>query len=68
MLYLRPKPKCPNDPNTPWYEEIPLGKNTLANMIKDMSANCVISKITNHSLRTTGGSSMFQANVPEKII
>ena len=68
VLYLRPKPKCPNDPDTPWYEEIPVRKNTLANMMKDMSAECGISKKNNHSLRAAGASSMFQANVPEKII
>ena len=68
VLYLRPKPKCPADPDAPWYEEKPVGKNTHSTMMKGMSVECGIATKTNHSLRATGVTSMFQANVPEKII
>ena len=37
-------------------------------MMKGMSVECGIATKTNHSLRATGVTSMFQANVPEKII
>ena len=36
--------------------------------MKDMSGEAGISMKTNHSLRATGASSLFQANVPERII
>lgn len=35
--------------------------------MKDMCKDCGIEEKTNHSLRATGASAMFQANVPEKI-
>ena len=66
ILYLRPKEKCPADPESSWYEERPLGKNTLSNMMKEMSQGGIAKK-TNHSLRATGASAMFQAGVAEKI-
>ena len=68
VLYLRPKLKCPADPDVPWYEEKPVGKNTLSSMMKNMSVEAGISSKTNHSLRATGASTLFQANVPERII
>jgi hypothetical protein len=68
ILYLRPKVKAPADPDSPWYDEIPVGKNTLSSIVKDMCAEGGIAKKTNHSLRATGASAMFRANVPEKII
>lgn len=37
-------------------------------MIKDMCKDAGIEEKTNHSLRATGRSAMFQANVTEKII
>ena len=68
ILYLRPKSSAPSNPDVPWYEEAPVGKNTLSTMVKDMCVEAGISKKTNHSLRATGASTMFQANVPEKLI
>ena len=68
LLYLRPKPKCPSDPDIPWYEDKPVGRNSLNFMMKDMSAEVGISSKTNHSLRATGATNLFHANVPERII
>ena len=68
VLYLRPKPNTPSDPSTPWYENAPVGKNTLANMVKDLCAEAGIKGKTNHSLRASGATALFQANVPERII
>ena len=68
LLYLRPKLKGPSDPDVPWYEERSVGKNSLASLMKDMSAEAGISIKTNHSLRATGASNLFHANVPERII
>ena len=53
----------------PWYTAKPIGKNTLASMVKEI---CVHGNIagqkTNHSLRATGVSDLFNAGVPDKII
>ena len=68
ILYLRPKVKAPSDPEAPWYDEAPVGKNTLATMVKEMCTEAGFNNKTNHSLRATGVSVMFRANVPEKII
>ena len=37
-------------------------------MIKDMCSEAGIGQRTNHSLRATGATALFQANVPERII
>ena len=67
-FYLRPLQK-PKDQTSPWFSSIPVGKNTLSGMIKNMCRDAGISgKKTNHSLRATGTTEMFQAQVPEKII
>ena len=68
ILYLRPKATTPADLSLPWYEEAAVGKNTLSAMVKEMCAEAGIGGKTNHSLRATGASAMFQANVPKKII
>ena len=68
ILYLRPKKLKPSDPDQPWYENSPVGKNTLRNMVKNMCADIGISGKTNHSLRATGETALFQNNVPEGTI
>ena len=51
VLYLWPKIKWPSDPDAPWFEEKPVGKNTLASMMKDMSGEAGTPQIYNrHSL------------------
>ena len=68
-FYLRPLPKIPNNHDSPWFSSVPLGKNKLAQFVKDMcnEANVGGNK-TNHSLRATGATAMFSAGVPEKLI
>lgn len=68
IFYLRPKRVTPSDPAAAWYENVPVGKNTLSTMVKDMCSEADILGKTNHSLRATGTSMMFQNNVPEGII
>ena len=68
LLYLRPKIKYLSNVDAPWYEEKPVGRNSLGSMMKDMSTEAGIAAKTNHSLRATGASSLFQANVLERII
>ena len=67
-FYLRPLQK-PKDGVSPWFSSVPVGKNTLSAMLKKMCPDAGISgNQTNHSLRATGATEMFQAQVPEKII
>ena len=47
---------------------LPVEKNKLSSMVKDICNDAQVSKKTNHSLRATGATSLFKANVPEKII
>ena len=70
IFYVRPKTKVPASPDEPWYENCPIGKNKLSGMVKQMfkEANISSDKVTNHSLRASGATAMFQGNIPEKII
>ena len=46
-----------------------MGKNTLSSMMKRMcTAACIEGNKTNHSLRASGTTELFQAQVPEKVI
>lgn len=68
-FYLTPLSKKPSDTLKPWYSKTPVGRNRLNTMLKEMCREAEISgKFTNHSLRAYGASTMFQANVPEKLI
>jgi len=52
-----------------WYIAQPRGKHYLNNMIKSMCQEANMDDhFTNHSLRASGASSLFQSEVPEKII
>ena len=69
LFYLRPLQNVPSDQAAPWYTTTPVGRNTLSLMIRNMCHDIGISgKKTNHSLRATSVTKMFQAQVPEKII
>lgn len=68
VLYCRPKSKVPADETSPWYEAVAIGKNSLGAFVKDICKDGGLPPRSNHSLRATGATTMFQANVPEKII
>ena len=54
---------------TPRFKATPLGKNTLGTMIKRMCEKAGISGgYTSHSLRAYGATTLFHAQVPEKLI
>ena len=42
ILYLRPKHTIPQAPNSPWYDNVAVGKNTLQTIVKDMCADADI--------------------------
>ena len=67
IFYCRPA-KIPNHSGV-CYECAAVGKEKLHTFQASMCEEAGISKEkTNHSLRATGGTAMFAANVPEKII
>ena len=58
----------PADPNAPWYASVPVGRDTLK---KKISPNVRTSKNqgnkTNHSLRATGVTELYESGIPEVI-
>ena len=69
VFYLRPLSAVPKDPTQPWFQSTPIGKNELGKMVQNMCLDAGIQgNKTNHSLRATGASTLFHANIPEKII
>ncbi len=54
--------------DAPWFTLAPIGRNQLSGMVKKMFDQVGILGKTNHSLRATGATRLFEANVPEKLI
>ncbi len=66
-IYLRPKKAVGADSS--WYDCVPVGKGKLATYMQTMCKEAGLSeKKTNHSLRATGASALFNAGVSEKLI
>ena len=70
LFYCKPMPKTPKDPNSPWYYALPIGHNQLQKMLKHMCSQAEIDTTlkSNHSLRATSISRLYNASVPEKTI
>ena len=67
LFYLRPKASFMDE--SVWYECSPVGVNKLKKYMECMCQEAGIAdKKTNHSLRATGASALFNAGVPEKMI
>ena len=49
----------PSDEGEPWYENVPVGKNVLSSMVKNMCLEGGIAGKSNHNLRATGATAMF---------
>ena len=60
--------QTPEDPEKPWYSAVPIGWNKLDRMVKDIFTEANISGKTNHSLRATGATRMYNHGIPEKTI
>lgn len=66
IFYVRPLDVLPANATAPWYSATPVGSRTLSKKVKDMCQKAgVQGHKTNHSLRATGASSMYEAEVPE---
>ena len=69
LFYCKPMSNTPLNESSPWYFNIPVGKNMLSKMVPDMCSKAgLIGKKTNHSLCVSGTSQLFEAGVPEKLI
>ena len=59
----------PVDPNAPWYASVPVGRDTLQKNFHLMCEQAGIKgNKTNHSLRATGATELYESGVPEKLI
>ena len=67
-FFQRPSPKA-KESDMIWYENSPLGVNTLATMMKEISLGAGLSQTyTNHSVRATAITLWSNANVPSRHI
>ena len=67
-FYLKPLSFTPTGVR-PWFWNSPLGTRRIQTMVKDMMEEAGIpSNFTNHSLRATGTTTLFDAGVPEALI
>ncbi|XP_064384924.1 zinc finger MYM-type protein 2-like isoform X2 [Halichondria panicea] len=67
LFYLQPLRKVVTD-SQKWYSSVPVGKNMLYKMVNTICAQGGIELKSNHSLRATGATELYNAGVPEKII
>ena len=67
LFYQQPKEETPTV-GVPWFKKQPRGRNTLQTMVKQICEKVGIQGKTNHSLRVTGASRMYECHVPEKLI
>ena len=65
-FYLRP---LANPRSNCWYTCQPIGKNTLANVVSEIAKKAGIDgRVTNHSLRATAASRLYNENYDEQLI
>ena len=68
MFYLTPIKNC-KPASEVWYTKVPIGKNTLRNVVSNLCKEAGIEGYkTNHSLRATACSLALSKGVPEKLI
>ena len=65
-FYLHPVKSAPKADK--WYCNSPVGRNRLATMVKHMCEQAGLKPKTNHPLRATGATTLFNAGVPEKLV
>ena len=69
VLYWKPKSDIPKSSKELWYHCQPVGKYKLSGMVARMCEEAGLSEHkTNHSLRVTGATSLYNAGVPEREI
>ena len=69
LFYCKPLDNFRKDQDGPWYCVQPRGKHYLNNMVKSMFSEAKITgNFTNHSLRATGATELFQSEAPKNVI
>ena len=70
VFYMKPRQSLPDSASDPWYTNVPIGHNTLGGLLKQILTlgNIDPSNKSNHSLRATAISRMYQHSVPQKLI
>ena len=68
FFYFTPLKKKPLNPGHPWFSSVPVGWNTLDKMVKDIFLEAGVKGKTNHSLRVTGATRMYEHGIQEKTI
>ena len=63
VIYWKPQDVVPASDSSPWFTLQVIGRNVLASMVKRMFQEVGIDGKTNHSLRATGATRLFEANV-----
>ena len=61
--YCHPKSTVPV--RGPWYDSVAVGTNTLSSLVRTMCIDAGIAARTNHSLRATGATALFQDSEEE---
>ena len=68
-FYMRPLINVPSDPSKSWYTKQRVGINTIKGMIPKIFEKAGLQeKYSNHSLRATSITRMFNAGITEKVI
>ena len=68
VFYLTPVKNCKSESEL-WYTKVPIGKNTLRNVVSNLCKEAGIDGYkTNHSLRATACSLALSRGVPDKLI
>ena len=70
IFYMKAKARIPDSPGDPWYTDAPLGHNTLGKLLKEIlkEGGINVENKSNHSLRSTAISRMYENKVPAKLI
>ena len=69
VFYLKPLKDVPSVPDEPWFVNVPIGKNKLNGLLKEMCTKAgIYGAFTNHSLRAYGATTLFRSGVTEKLI
>ena len=67
VFYLTPNKLATQ--SKPWYLLVPVSRNHLGSILKDMCTQAQVSgNFTNHSLRAYGATTLYRATLPEKLI
>ena len=66
---MKPLDKVTTDPSKPWFTNVPVERNNLNCMLKEMCQQAGISgTLTNHSSHACGATTMFSAGTSQKLV